>query len=122
MNKNTLIIADGTKNLNDVRQYITNVIIPDSVTSIRDASFYGCSSLTEINIPDSVTSIGDAAFFDCVSLKEINIPNSVTEIGYYAFYCCDSLKAIYIDKEKDSLDLSKTRIPEDCKVYWKGEF
>ena len=32
--------------------------IPDSVTSIDDDAFYGCSSLTSVTIGNSVTSIG----------------------------------------------------------------
>ena len=36
--------------------------IPNSVTSIGDMAFYGCTSLTSITIPNSVTSIGDDAF------------------------------------------------------------
>ena len=39
-----------------------HVVIPDSVTSIGDSAFWGCSSLTSVTIPDSVTSIGDWAF------------------------------------------------------------
>ena len=67
---------------------LTNVIIPNSVTSIGDYAFYGCSSLTSIDIPNSVTSIGGSAFRDCSSLTSIEIPNSVTSIGDYAFYGC----------------------------------
>ena len=43
---------------------ITDLVIPDSVTSIRNYAFYGCSGLTSITIPNSVTSIGDDAFYD----------------------------------------------------------
>ena len=63
-------------------------IIPESVTSIGDHAFYGCSSLTYINIPSNVTSIGYYAFSGCSSLTYINIPEGVTSIGFEAFRYC----------------------------------
>ena len=62
------------------------VVIPDSVTSIGDDAFWGCTGLTRVTIPDSVTSIGDYAFSGCNGLTSITIPNSVTSIGVEAFY------------------------------------
>ena len=73
-----------------------NAKIPDSITSIGNGAFEGCTGLTDIEIPNSVTSIGDEAFRDCKRLTSIQIPNSVTSIGDDAFYDCTSLKSVSI--------------------------
>ena len=82
---------------------LTNITLPDSVTSIGNYAFQGCSSLTSITIPDSVTSIDRAAFWQCKSLKSIEIPDSVTSIGDYAFYSCDSLTSVEIGDSVTSI-------------------
>ena len=52
----------------------SNVVIPNSVTSINDA-FYDCESLTSITIPNSVTRIGRDAFSGWGSDQTIYIPS-----------------------------------------------
>ena len=84
---------------------LTNITIPNSVTSIGWFAFSGCKNLTSINIPISVTSIEFSTFANCSSLKSINIPNSVTNIGKSAFYDCSSLTSVTIPS-------SVTRIEE----------
>ena len=54
------------------------------MTSIGEDAFAGCESLTEVAIPDSVTTIGDAAFKSS-KLTEIVIPNSVISIGKWIY-------------------------------------
>ena len=67
---------------------ITDLVIPNNVTSIGGSAFSKCTGLTSIEIPNSVTSIGGEAFRGCSGLTSITIPNSVTSIGEYAFSGC----------------------------------
>ncbi len=59
--------------------------IPESVTSIGEFAFSGCSGLTGIAIPDGVTSIGDCAFFECTGLKSARLSVNISNLGESAF-------------------------------------
>jgi len=67
--------------------------------SIDERVFEGCESLTDITLPDSLTTIKDSAFYKCASLESIVIPESVTSIEENAFEACNSL-TIYARAEK----------------------
>ena len=82
---------------------LTNIIIPNYLTSIGNYAFYGCSGLTSITIPNSLTSIGGNAFYGCSGLTSINIPNYVTSIGDGAFYNCSGLTSITIPNSVTSI-------------------
>ena len=69
--------------------------IPNSVTTIANSAFKGCSALTGVTIPDSVTSIGNRTFWCCSALTSFTIPKSVTNIEEYAFGWCKSLADVY---------------------------
>ena len=84
--------------LGKVKEYI----IPDSVTSIREAAFEDCSLLISVEIPNGLTSIGVGAFSGCSSLTSITIPDGVTSIGKRAFENCSSLTSITVDEENDN--------------------
>src|ERR1019366_3983704 len=73
---------------------LSSVIIPDSVTSIGEFVFYGCTSLTSARIGTNVTSIAEEAFGVCSSLISITIPDSVTSIGSLAF-SYSGVRAVY---------------------------
>ena len=51
----------------------SNVVIPDSVTSIGNRAFDDCTSLTSVTIPNSVTSIGKGICARCTQLKQISV-------------------------------------------------
>ena len=82
---------------------ITDLVIPNSVTSIGNCAFCGCSRLTSVTIPSSVTSIGNWGFSDCTALTTVNIPNSVTSIGDSAFCGCSSLISVTIPSSVTSI-------------------
>ncbi len=87
-------------------QEVTDLVIPNSVTSIGDRAFSGCNGLTSITIPNSVTSIGSSAFYNCSGLTSVTIPNSVTSIGSSAFYGCSGLTSVTIPNSVTSIGIS----------------
>lgn len=65
-----------------------NLVLPENpngykLIAIGSYGFYKCNGLTSVTIPNSVTSIGDKAFSGCSG--QISIPNSVSSIGNGVF-------------------------------------
>lgn len=71
--------------------YLESVSLPNA-TSIGNAAFARCSSLTSVNFPNA-TSIGNSAFASCSSLTSVNLPK-VTSILPAAFDSCSSLTSV----------------------------
>lgn len=59
-----------------------------SVKYIGEKAFDSCYSISELHIPEGVTSIKNFAFRDCVSLKDVYIPESLVMCQYDAFNGC----------------------------------
>ena len=92
---------DGHVFLNN--EEITNLIIPNNVTSISSRAFIYCSAITSVTIPNSVKSIGEGAFGGCSGLTSLSIPNSVTSIEDWTFEGCSSLTAVTIPNSVKSI-------------------
>lgn len=79
---------------------VENLIIPDGVTEIPFAAFYGCTSIKNIKLSDSIITIGKSAFNKCVNLESVTIGKNVVTIAGYAFKDCSSLtNVVFSDTE-----------------------
>ena len=89
--------------------------------------------VTELVIPEGVTSIGIFAFTNCTSIESITIPDSVTSIGYGAFIC-PSLEyneygnTLYLGNQNNpyfaliALNAASCKINGDTKIAADGAF
>ena len=75
---------------------LTSVVIPDSVTAIGNEVFRGCNNLSSVKLSNNIKSISDGLFLDCSNLSEIMIPAGISGIGANAFQNCSSLVSITI--------------------------
>ena len=80
-----------------------NSVIPNSVRSIGDSAFEGCSGLIKLTLPSSVTSIGNSAFSDCSGLTELTLPNGLENIGDSAFFACIGLTELTLPNSVKSI-------------------
>ena len=76
--------------------FLTAVILPDSILAIGDDAFYCCRSLTSINLPNGLTTIGDEPFFYCKNLTTITLPDTLTHMGHNPFNGCVQLTEIIV--------------------------
>ena len=74
------------------------------IKSIPSKFFDNNKQIKEFIIPDSVTSIGEGAFWGCTSMTSVTIPNSVTIIGEDAFRGCSGLTSIIVESGNTTYD------------------
>ena len=120
-----LFNKDKSRIISFRNQKQTSYVISNSVTSIGDHAFYGCSSLAEVIIPNSVTSIGNYVFSKCSSLSSIVIPDSVNSIGEGAFLNCSSLSSIVIPDSVNNIRRGafyKCNLPYNLKQNFISRF
>jgi len=73
---------------------ISSVKLSQSLKTIGDMAFDGCSNLKEIEIPNGIETIGRTAFRNC-ALTSLVIPESVKSIDGYAFNNCKHLMEVF---------------------------
>ncbi len=108
---------------------LESIKIPDGVTTIE--TFYDCRKLHSIILPSTLTTIKDCAFCNCVNLTSIDLPNGVTEIGYGAFDNCENLTSIDLPNGITEIkshtfvgciNLSNVKFPNSVKIIGSASF
>ena len=100
---------------------LESILLPESIESIGESSFYNCMALTDILLPAALQRINSQAFFkcsslssvststlsalqtiesqafaSCINLQSIILPDSLKNIGEYTFSRCESITEITI--------------------------
>lgn len=73
---------------------VTNVNIPNSLTTILPYTFCNDTAITTVNIPSSVDTIGNSSFRGCKNLRTLNMANSIRHISKIAFAECSNLDTL----------------------------
>lgn len=90
-------------------QGCNTTVIPNTVKSIGDYAFSGCSGLTSVVVPDSVVQIGEGAFKNCSSLVRVEIKGAVASLGKHVFEGCASLEYLSFPSALSSIYVNAFR-------------
>ena len=74
---------------------LTSVSLPTSLKELVYDAFGYCKSLTELVIPEGVTTIGDYVVDHCTNLVTLRIPSTVTTIGQRMCNGCNAITNVY---------------------------
>ncbi len=104
----------------------------DSLTSIGERAFEGCSNLAEFYFPSTLTTINSTAFSGCSSLNNANLGNtSVSSIPIDCFSGCSSIQEasiglavtrIYTGAYNGVVSLNEILIPANVNTVEAGAF
>lgn len=110
---------------------LTNITLPEGITSLGDYCFGNCSSLTSITLPEGITSLGRGCFNGCHSLNYIALPEGITSLSDYCFGYCRNLTNITLPEGITSLgdycfeycgNLASITLPATLKKVYDNTF
>ena len=118
---NNLVIGEISSNCFDNNSFIEEIILPDSILSIKQRAFENCNHLKKINL-ENVRFIGEYAFHN-TNIEEVNIKH-LHKIESNAFLKCENLKEIKVkeglkeipkDTFKNCMNLKLVILPDSLK-------
>ena len=126
-----IVVDDETFNITKIGaeafddcSFITNIILPETVTTILEGAFKNCSALKSINL-DNIKEVGNNAFEGCDSLKIVEAPQ-LDKISLNCFLDCGNLdyvnipnvKIIYAQAFKNCYSLTEVLSPKLEQIYF----
>ena len=82
----------------------TEYQIPDGISCINTRAFTGNKELEKIVIPDSMTEIKDAGLSSCSNLKEASLPEGIATLGRDIFSFDSGLTSLYLPASLSDCD------------------
>ena len=107
------------ENLYFNNELVTEVIIPDNVTTINTYAFYNYDMLTSVKIPSTVKTINKSAFANCSGLTDLTIKEGILTLDSFVFSNCDALTGVTIPSSIKNIG---TNVFEYCDALTKVVF
>jgi hypothetical protein len=92
---------------------VTAVTMPDSVTTLGNNAFAGCTNLVAAFIGNGITNLEYAMFAGCANLTNVVLPAGLKQIDSSAFASCSRLSNIILP---EGLMLMGTFVFADCRA------
>ena len=80
--------------MNAAAANITSIVVPDSVKTMGNGVFNGCTLLTSVTLPDEVAITSSNNMFRGTAITSIKIPSGMTALGAFCFRDCANLTEI----------------------------
>ncbi len=85
---------------------IKTVTLGDTIKTVGEAAFKGCTKLTKVTYNKNITKIADDTFNGCKSIKSFTLSSGIKSIGEAAFKNCTALKSFKLTKNVKSVGAS----------------
>ena len=101
----SMSFSNTTPPWNNYRSYITNVSIPEGVTTISSYAFNG-TNITAIEFPNSVTTIWDNVLYNCKSLRKVTFGENIGYVSSEMMYGCTAVDTVVWNVKKFTISSS----------------
>jgi len=88
-------VPEGVKKIGDAafeeNLYLTEILLPDSLSEIGYNAFIASGSLLTLTIPRNITYLDDSMILWCNTLTDLYIPDTVIDYSCFCCHGCDNM-------------------------------